>query len=73
MSEQRVVDNAEAHRYEIFVGADVAGYAEYRAEDGSVAFTHTVVEQRFEGQGVGSALARGALDAVGSSGRSALP
>jgi predicted GNAT family acetyltransferase len=73
MSGNRVIDNTQAHRFEIFVGDDVAGYAEYRAEDGAVALTHTVVEPRFEGQGIGSALASGALDAVRASGGSVLP
>ncbi len=73
MSEKRVVDNTQAHRFEIFVADDIAGYAEYRSEDGSVAFTHTVVEPRFEGQGIGSALASSALDAVRDAGGLVLP
>lgn len=73
MTDKRVVDNTEAHRFEIFVGDDVAGYADYRLEEGSLAFTHTAVEPRFEGQGIGSALAEAALDAVRASGGSVLP
>ncbi|WP_277207376.1 GNAT family N-acetyltransferase [Isoptericola croceus] len=41
-----------------------AGGAYYRRRDGVVTFTHTKVSPEFEGQGVGSTLARGALDDV---------
>ncbi|WP_278236166.1 GNAT family N-acetyltransferase [Isoptericola sp. AK164] len=41
-----------------------AGGAYYRHADGVVTFTHTEVPSDYEGQGVGSTLARGALDAV---------
>lgn len=73
MSDKRVTDNTQAHRFEIFVDDELAGYAQYRQEDGSVAFTHTVVEPHYEGKGVGSALASGALDAVRAAGGSVLP
>lgn len=68
-----VVDDREAGRFEVLVDGQVAGYAEYRRRGPSVAFTHTVVEPGFEGRGVGSALARGALDAVRAEGASVLP
>lgn len=64
MSERTVVDNPSASRFEIRVDGSLAGFADYREEDGALAFTHTVVEDAYEGQGVGSALAREALDAV---------
>ncbi|MCF6506463.1 N-acetyltransferase [Blastococcus sp. MG754426] len=68
-----VVDDRAAGRFEVLVDGQVAGYAEYRRRGPSVAFTHTVVEPEFEGRGVGSALARGALDAVRAEGASVLP
>ncbi|MGY1836375.1 GNAT family N-acetyltransferase [Blastococcus sp. SYSU DS0510] len=68
-----VVDNRGAGRFEALVDGTVAGFAEYRRRGSSVAFTHTVVEPAFEGRGVGSALARGALDAVRAEGASVLP
>ena len=73
MSERTVVENLEASRFEIRVDGELAGFADYRAEDGALAFTHTVVEDAYEGQGVGSALARGALDAVRERGGQVLP
>ena len=73
MSERTVVDDPGAGRFEIRVGDDVAGYAEYREEGAALAFTHTVVEPAYEGQGIGSALARGALEAVRERGLQVVP
>lgn len=42
--------------------------AEYVVTDDVIVFTHVEVHPAFEGQGVGSALARFALDAVRSDG-----
>ena len=71
--EPRVVDNPEAHRFEVLVDGKVAGLSEYRRRGPSVAFLHTVVDEEFEGRGLGSTLARGALDAVREEGASVLP
>jgi predicted GNAT family acetyltransferase len=58
-----VTDNPEQNRYE---AADesgvVAGFAAYEQREGLLIFTHTKVDDAFEGQGIGSELARGALD-----------
>ncbi|WP_435738154.1 GNAT family N-acetyltransferase [Cellulosimicrobium sp. PMB13] len=51
----------------------VAGFAEYVREPGRVVFTHTEVDPAFEGRGVGSALAAGALDQVRASGERVVP
>jgi predicted GNAT family acetyltransferase len=62
------------HRYEEYVGDELAGFAEYQLTDQLVVFTHTEVDERFEGQGVGSAIARFALDDVRADGsRQVLP
>ena len=58
-----VVDRPEAHRYEIIVDGVPAGFAAYRRDGALVSFTHTEVRPEFEGKGVGTALARGALEA----------
>lgn len=73
MSEYDVVDNVDASRFEVRLEGEVAGYAEYRETPGTLAFTHTVVTPRYEGRGVGSALARGALDAARARGLTVLP
>jgi predicted GNAT family acetyltransferase len=60
-----VRDNSEEGRFEALDESGVvAGFAAYRRSGGRVVFTHTEVDDAFEGQGVGSTLVRGALDAV---------
>jgi predicted GNAT family acetyltransferase len=74
-AEVTVHDNPEKSRYEaVDESGVVAGYTEYHpdraSDDGSVlVFPHTVVEDAFEGRGVGSALVRGALDQVREQGK----
>ncbi|TDD91445.1 N-acetyltransferase [Actinomadura darangshiensis] len=68
-----ITDNAEQSRYEIRLDGDLAGFAEYEPGEGAVVFTHTEVDSAFEGKGVGSALARGALDDVRQKGLSVVP
>ena len=62
MSEPRISNDQAASRYEVLVGDELAGFAEYDLTDGGIAFTHTVVDDAYEGQGIGSALARAVLD-----------
>jgi hypothetical protein len=68
-----VVDHPERHRFELQIGDTVAGFAEYRLEPGRVVFTHTEVDSAFEGQGLGSKLASGALDSVRGRGLAIVP
>jgi predicted GNAT family acetyltransferase len=49
------------------------GATYYDVIEGTVAFTHTEVEPAYEGQGVGGALVRAALDTVRASGRDVAP
>ena len=72
-TEPKVVDKPEASRFEVLVDGEVAGFAEYRRTKSSVAFTHTVIDPAFEGRGLGSVLARGALDATREAGVPVLP
>ena len=55
-------DHLTEFRYEARVGTELAGTASYELTDSMITFTHTVVGEGFEGQGVGGALARFALD-----------
>lgn len=64
MTDAIVSDNPAAKRYEAHVDGLLAGFADYIRTDELVVFTHTEVDPAFEGQGVGSALAKFALDAV---------
>ncbi|MFD7901981.1 GNAT family N-acetyltransferase [Kitasatospora sp. NPDC059747] len=57
-----VRDAEERNRFEAWVDDRMAGFAEYLRSDNLVVYPHTVVEPDFEGQGVGGALARAALD-----------
>ncbi|MEV5569058.1 GNAT family N-acetyltransferase [Spirillospora sp. NPDC052269] len=70
-----VKDDREQSRYEITVDGTLAGFSEYvlRANGRMVVFTHTEIFPEFEGQGVGGALARGALDDVRAGERTVVP
>ncbi|QAY72316.1 N-acetyltransferase [Agromyces protaetiae] len=51
-------------RYVIRVDGVTAGFSAFEEEPGRVVFTHTVVKPEFEGMGIGSRLAKAALDDV---------
>ncbi|RAY12381.1 GNAT family N-acetyltransferase [Actinomadura craniellae] len=71
---REITNNAAENRFEIRVDGALAGFAEYRVRPGNrVVFTHTEVDGAYEGKGVGSALARGALDAVRADGGKVTP
>jgi predicted GNAT family acetyltransferase len=62
-----VTDNPEKSRLEAHLGDRLAGYAEYQQSDSVITFTHTIVKDAFEGQGIGGRLVRAALDTVAAS------
>ncbi len=68
MTDVEVTRNEERSRYEARVEGEVAGFAEYELDTDRIVFTHTVVKDEYEGKGVGSSLARKALDDVRSDG-----
>lgn len=68
-----VADNAEQHRYEIHLDGELAGFTEYRWEQDRIAFTHTEIDSRFEGMGLGSKLVSLTLDDVRTRGLAVLP
>lgn len=63
-----VRNNPEQHRYEALVDGEVVGSAFYSLTDEVITFIHTEIDPAFEGQGVGSVLARQALDDVRADG-----
>ena len=73
MPDVRISNNADDARYEAWVGPKMAGFAAYQLTRNLIVFTHTEVDRAFEGQGVGSALARKALDDVRGTDRKVLP
>lgn len=68
-----ISNNVVDRRWEARLDGEVAGYAEYGASPSRVVFTHTVVEPQFEGRGIGSALAKTALDAAVAAGQRIVP
>ncbi|GAA2721437.1 GNAT family N-acetyltransferase [Cellulomonas aerilata] len=82
MDDFTVVDNADLSRFEARTDdGTVLGFIDYRparhtGEDSSpadVVMTHAEVDDEVEGQGIGTRLAREALDQVRASGRGVMP
>jgi hypothetical protein len=69
-----VRDNPVAHRYEVWVGDELAGHTKYRQVEGSTyAFDHTEVDEQFEGRGLAGRLVQEALDDARRRGWAILP
>ncbi len=68
-----MVDVPDRSRFEIRVDGDVAGFTEYRRRPQLIAFVHSLIDPRFEGQGRASQLVRTALTKARSDGLSVLP
>ena len=64
MSDLEVRDNPDESRFEVYVDGRLAGFSVYQLADDVILFVHTEVDDAYEGEGVGSALVRGALDQV---------
>ncbi|MGL5825630.1 MAG: GNAT family N-acetyltransferase [Nocardioides sp.] len=74
MTDAELTHDAARKRYEARLGGQLAGFAEYELTGDLIVFTHTEVDPQFEGRGVGSAIARFALDGVRAEGtRKVLP
>lgn len=76
MSDQQMTvrDDPAADRFEVVDESGVvAGFAAYRRHPDRIVFTHTVVDDAFEGRGVGSTLVRAALDAARDEGLRVVP
>jgi hypothetical protein len=73
MSAPSIVNTESAHRYELSVDGKLAAWAEYNLIQDAVMFTHTEVLPAHEGQGLGSSLAKFALDDVRSRGLGVVP
>lgn len=57
-----VTRSEDRSRYELTVDGELAGFSEFRTRAGRMVFTHTEIADAFEGQGLGSRLAREALE-----------
>jgi molybdenum cofactor cytidylyltransferase len=72
--EIKVVDNPKVHRFEALTpDGDVAGFINYRDLPDHLVLVHTEVKPEYDGQGIGSALVRQALDQIRERGRSIVP
>lgn len=71
--ELAIDDNPSEERFEVKSEGEVLGLAAYRLRPGLIAFTHTQIDPRLEGQGAGSRLARTALDDARARGLAVLP
>ncbi|WP_250008929.1 GNAT family N-acetyltransferase [Actinoplanes sp. M2I2] len=73
MSDVDVRDNPAEKRFELRIGDDVAGFAAYRVRDGITVVTHSEINRRFRGQGLGSVLAGQTLDQLRARGARVYP
>jgi len=73
VSEPRVTRNDDEHRYELWVGDALAGFAQFRELPHQVLFTHTEVDDAYAGQGLGSVLVRAAVEDVVGRGKTIVP
>lgn len=58
----RVVHDMTRSRFEVHVDDRLAGFAEYRLDDGAIAFTHTETDPRLRGHGLAAHAVRAGLD-----------
>ena len=68
-----VADAPDRDRYELSIDGEVVGSSIYRTRPGLIAFVHTEVDERFEGQGLGDRLIRFALEDARARGLAVLP
>lgn len=68
-----IADVAESSRYELRDGDTVIGFAQYREHPDRMVFTHTVVDNAYEGRGLGSRLARFVLEDAVARGKRIVP
>jgi predicted GNAT family acetyltransferase len=72
-TELELSDEPAAERFVARIDGAVVGAAYYTRRADSIVFTHTEVADAYEGHGVGSALARYALDAARSEAKRVVP
>ena len=68
-----VTDNADRSRYEIALGQERVGLLTYRISDEVITMLHAEIDPAHGGRGLGTVLARGALEDARSRGLSVRP
>jgi uncharacterized protein len=71
--ELELADDADGERFVARLDGAVVGAAYYVRRGDRIVFTHTEVDDAHEGHGIGSALARYALDAARAEGKRVVP
>ncbi|WP_062303935.1 GNAT family N-acetyltransferase [Demequina subtropica] len=73
MNDVDVVRVEDRARYELLIDGALAGVAEFRLRSGRIVFTHTEIAGAYEGQGLGTTLAREALADAAARGEVIVP
>lgn len=73
MSDIEVRDNTDRHRFELLVDGELGGLADYRVRGGVVVVTHSEIDRRFRGRGLGNELASRTLDQLRERGARVVP
>jgi predicted GNAT family acetyltransferase len=68
-----VRDNPPESRYEIRADGRLAGFVIYETHPDHITFIHTEIEPQYEGEGLGSQLARAVLDDARRRGLTVVP
>jgi predicted GNAT family acetyltransferase len=68
-----VRNNKDQYRFEIWSDGQLAGFTQYGLGRGRIAFVHSEVYKPYEGLGLGSQLARAALDNARARGLIVMP
>ena len=57
-----ILKNDELNRFEIYSDGELAGFVEYKVSNQMISYTHTEIDPRFGGKGLGSKLIKEVLD-----------
>ena len=73
MPDPEFADNVAQSRFELRIDGRVAGFADYRKDGDALCIVHTEVAPGNEGGGLGSKLAKAALDTLRQRGQHVVP
>ena len=59
-----VSDNGDLRRFELVVGGEIVGFADYVVHGDTMVMPHTVIDPAHRRKGLGAILVRGALDDI---------